>query len=219
MGNQMFQYAFGRSISERYGRPLYVETSLLKRPNTIPREYALGNFKLNSEIVTSEKLAASAKRIGVYARISQSSRGFQSAALADPCIPLAIYDGHWQSPRYFDNISDSLHLDFSSTFTCVDNSLRPIIDSIRQEQSVCLHVRRGDYLHPGSPIKAVGLSYFQTAVTRLRGQLRAPVYFIFSDDLDWCRAQLNLPDLCVLCRCARLATIRTYGTLPTFHHQ
>ena len=52
---------------------------------------------------------------------------------------------------------------------------------------VSVHVRRGDFAEVGWQEPA---AYFQDAMRRF--QSRGATFFIFSDDIDWCRA--NLPE-------------------------
>ena len=51
-------------------------------------------------------------------------------------------------------------------------------------QSVSLHVRRGDYLDCKW---ALGDEYYRNAVRRMQGFVKNPKWFVFSDDIEWCR--------------------------------
>jgi hypothetical protein len=57
------------------------------------------------------------------------------------------------------------------------------------EDSVCVFVRRAEYLK--LPLHGVmGAEYFRAAADVVRQRVRAPVFHVFSDDLDWCRDAL-----------------------------
>lgn len=53
--------------------------------------------------------------------------------------------------------------------------------------SVCLHIRRGDYLSKKSRLKYEILNekYFQKAISLMRKKLKKPFFFIFSDDIEY----------------------------------
>ena len=57
LGNQMFQYAFGKNISNITGRKLILDTSFLDEKNRgsgfVYRDYDLDVFNLNVEVVSS----------------------------------------------------------------------------------------------------------------------------------------------------------------------
>jgi hypothetical protein len=73
-----------------------------------------------------------------------------------------------------------------------------MLAEIRSQNSVCLHVRHGDYItDPRVNVVhgIVGLDYYQRAMENLRRRLSSPSFYIFSDDPDWARDQLRPPGL------------------------
>jgi hypothetical protein len=66
--------------------------------------------------------------------------------------------------------------------------------AIRQERdrSVALTVRRTDYV--GSKYHGLlAMSYYRQAAELIATQVPEPVFFVFSDDPEWCRAHFHLP--------------------------
>ena len=67
----------------------------------------------------------------------------------------------------------------------------------QDEHAVSLHVRRGDYVQPkfwdtmGSVCQ---LPYYQHALREMEKRVGHPHYYVFSDDLDWVKANFDLPD-------------------------
>jgi hypothetical protein len=59
---------------------------------------------------------------------------------------------------------------------------------------VCLHVRRQDYLDTpaGRRLGFLGKGYYDRAVARMARRAPGAHFFIFSDDLAWCRKSLCL---------------------------
>lgn len=71
----------------------------------------------------------------------------------------------------------------------MSNAVRAWIEKIRtaEERSVSLHIRRGDYLLALNGTPALGEAYYRRAINMMRQRVGNPQWFIFSDDIDWCR--------------------------------
>jgi len=72
-----------------------------------------------------------------------------------------------------------------------------MIKQVECESSVAVHVRRGDYVSRAAAAKwhgALPLSYYSAAFAHVREHVREPQFFVFSDDPDWCRANLPLSE-------------------------
>src|SRR5229473_2861580 len=67
---------------------------------------------------------------------------------------------------------------------------RAILDA--GERSVFVHVRRTDYV--GNPYHVVlPMDYYREAAALIAAKVHDPVFFIFSDDPEWCEANFKLP--------------------------
>jgi hypothetical protein len=78
----------------------------------------------------------------------------------------------------------------------LNTQTKPFLDQIRACNSVSLHVRRGDYVQ--NPIinqthGLCSLEYYEKAVQYMAEKLEKPVFFVFSDDILWCKENLKLP--------------------------
>lgn len=73
------------------------------------------------------------------------------------------------------------------------------MEQIRASNSVSLHVRRGDYVS-NQKIKKDALTpsgvctekYYFNAIEYIQAQIENPEFFVFSDDIEWCRQNLRL---------------------------
>ena len=80
-----------------------------------------------------------------------------------------------------------------------DNLNKKIYENIISCESVSIHVRRGDYIH--NPINRVfhgdvcDISYYRNAINYIEQHIKKPVYFIFSDDPEWCKDNLSLKNV------------------------
>jgi hypothetical protein len=104
--------------------------------------------------------------------------------------------GYWQSEKYFTDIRQSLLQDFSFREPLNGRNLE-VAGRIANSQSVSLHIRRTHYV-PQPPSKEIHGTcppeYVFSAIHFIRQKVSAPVFFIFSDDMQWCRKNLVMPE-------------------------
>lgn len=99
------------------------------------------------------------------------------------------FQGYMQSERYFAHCSDLIR----DTFRIPDevrNRLEEHFGDELEEQPVCIHIRRGDYLqkpeyHPIQPVE-----YYWEALRRISQRVSVTRVLCFSDDPDWCEEHL-----------------------------
>lgn len=106
----------------------------------------------------------------------------------------AYLNGYWQSEKFFKDISPELRKDFS--FKNIDKNNKLILNKIIKSNSVSIHIRRGDYVTNPNFNKFHGgicnISYYLKAIELIKRKVKKPVFFIFSDDLDWVKKNLPL---------------------------
>lgn len=94
-------------------------------------------------------------------------------------------DGYWQDERYFSDIRNKL-LDEFTFKKAPDARNLEALSCIKSVNSVCVHVRRGDYV-TDLP-KEFGIcdtGYYLRAFDYIRGRVDNPVFFVFSDEPEW----------------------------------
>ena len=206
LGNQMFQYALGRAISQRTGAPLVLDTNVIEHAHQeTPRSYDLDIFRMQPTFATRADVARyHSYGAGLAGKIAYRLRGASGASeilrqyrfeyqpdILDLRPPIYI-TGYWQSYHYFADIEDLLRRDF--TFR---DELPPAAAdyarAIARPGAVSVHVRRGDYTEPRNAIfiGPSSIDYYRRAVARVRECVELPIFFIFSDDLAWCRANFD----------------------------
>jgi hypothetical protein len=70
------------------------------------------------------------------------------------------------------------------------NTLRQIIGT----NSVSLHIRRGDYVSSAINQRIYGtcdLDYYERAIKIISTKVSDPIFYIFSDDIDWAKKHLQ----------------------------
>ena len=67
-----------------------------------------------------------------------------------------------------------------------------IAEKISQVNAVSLHVRRGDYISDkkNAFIGVCTLDYYKTAIEKIKTQVDNPVFFVYSDDINWVKNNL-----------------------------
>jgi hypothetical protein len=56
-----------------------------------------------------------------------------------------------------------------------------------KEESVCLHIRRGDYLN-NSYFSVCTEAYYRSAIHLMTEKIKNPVFYVFSDDIEYAKA-------------------------------
>jgi hypothetical protein len=97
-------------------------------------------------------------------------------------------EGYFQDPAYFSNIDPAYH--FRGLISKISHN-EDFFQLISNSNSVSIHVRRGDYLNESSPFQIMGLDYYKNAIELIEKIDNSELkYFVFSDDLNWCRENL-----------------------------
>jgi hypothetical protein len=182
--NQIFQYATALALARRLGVDLQLDVSWYETatPN-MPRKYSLGLFK------------------GVDARIVRNLLGQIIREEGFPYNP-ALFEnaprkcslvGYWQSEKYFFGLRHELRERLLPREPLPARSIetkRAILDA--GERSVFVHVRRTDYVR--NPYHVVlPMDYYREAAALIAAKVPDPVFFVFSDDPQWCEANFKLP--------------------------
>lgn len=208
LGNQMFQYAAGRRLSNLRNTGLKLDLSFLNADTKgayTKRDYALDvfsikeNFATEEEVISYRRLFQSRYRRFIYrkmpflfskAYITESGNKYHKNFINYPAN--TYLEGFWQSDKYFSGIENTIRNDFS--FKDPPKGLnKELADKISNGRSVSLHVRRGDYIINESVKSYHGVcppSYYMAGLERIKQKEKDPELFIFSDDAEWCRQNL-----------------------------
>jgi hypothetical protein len=60
---------------------------------------------------------------------------------------------------------------------------------MKTTESVSVHVRRTDYLWASNGTPALDISYHRASMVKIQQMISSPQWFIFSDDIKWCRRE------------------------------
>jgi hypothetical protein len=209
LGNQMFQYALGRSLAFERKVPLKLDITWFQKQNI--RSYQLDRFNTCADIASQEDVEklikptlggvrekiyrAIQRLLPYYSRriVAEKDSRFDSHII-DDVTRNAYLVGYWQSEKYFKTIADILHLEFINQNPPIGKNIK-LFQMINDSNSVCLHVRRGDYL--SSPLArqilgVCGVDYYQKCIQIIVDEVTNPLFFVFSDDMEWVKTNLNI---------------------------
>ena len=168
LGNQLFQYAFGR-VQKENGIEVEYDVSWFNGKNAQKplRTYALDKFTIDVPFIKER----------IYRKTIIES-GFNPSLLQKDGFN---FHGYWQYPDYYTNVLPILKSEIHVRQEYYTKEfLRLRTEILLKENTVSIHVRRGDYLQlPDFPVLPLG--YYQEALKRVEGDV-----YIFSDDMDWC---------------------------------
>ena len=110
--------------------------------------------------------------------------------------PLIYFKGFYQNEKYFSQIKDEIYKAFQFDLKIANEKSLQMMKQIDADQNaVSLHIRRGDYLLP-KHWEAIGcicqLPYYQHALAEAKKRIANPVFYVFSDDLEWVKQNLPL---------------------------
>jgi len=219
LGNQMFQYALGLFLSKKYHVPLKLDATFLNdrtpRPHFTFRAYALDIFNLEPNFTFLSRLSfllplpilwlglSQIKSrllsiLGIRPYVRQKNDAFD-ASLFDRGGNITV-DGYFQSERYFAEAMPEVQNAFGFKEE-LPSELQSIAHRMENEESVCVHVRRGDYVSDSvvaSSLGFIGAEFFDRALAELQKTKTISRIYLFSDDIPWCRANLSFGDLPVV---------------------
>ncbi len=205
LGNQMFQYAFGRAISIQYQTSLFFDLDFFEEvkngKDTIstPRNYEISIFPNARVDVASQQLKN--KLIGnKYMNFIRYKLGITKKSIyyeVDPqyneeinSLKLPLYlIGYWQSWNYFSRIENIIRHEFKFNYEQIGMRNEELLDNIRSDRSsVALHVRRTDYLK--TPYVITPVEYYLEAIELIKQKIPDPAFYFFTDDPEWVRVYL-----------------------------
>ncbi len=201
MGNQLFQYIFGLKWAQYHGVNLKVDLSSfdIKAPGTDSRPFVLDLFQLELEQATPQDYKSIKiplpNQSNIWNKIIKriSARYITQKGMLDlyqdKIIPDNSYlDGYWIGKytviEQWENLKPKLKIKANQL---VDSEY---VHQIQNSTSVCIHIRRGDYVTANKFL--LPISYFEQGIIEMRRQRPESLhFFIFSDDILWCKTALS----------------------------
>lgn len=203
LGNQMFQYAFGKALSLTLNQRLFFNNSYLAGKNETTLSFTAREFELSIYTDIELKLLPGFLQNLVYSKSKLLSKLISKLRLIsfsfqveneylDPqklsLHPINIFEGYFQSQNYFSAFSDTIRSNFR--FPEMDDHNKLLSHHILSSNSVAIHIRRGDYFSNLSAFQYHGIlpiEYYKNSIELLKTTQPDLKYFVFTDDADWAR--------------------------------
>lgn len=200
LGNQMFQYASAYAVAKHNSTDLLLDTSWFEEKNSAvwTMKYELECFNItarsisNKSYKTTDNIKAARHKLfnkNIYFEYKEKSLLFDDNVFS--VGKNVVMDGYWQSEKYFARYRDNILKEFTFASESKSNFLSQIVNS----NAISLHVRRGDYAshqQTNSFHGLMGLDYYQAAIESIASKVKNPVFFIFSDEPEWCRDNITI---------------------------
>lgn len=215
LGNQMFQYAFAISLKDRCPEE-EVLIDISHYHTLFFRHYKGANLHNGYEIDTlfSNAWLPKAKWWQIM-RLSYYVPNYILFRLVRKILPIRkteliplrsknysylpeaylsgdrYYEGYWQCIRNFCSIKPKLLEIFAPPTPNAYNA--ELMEQIKTERSVGIHVRRGDYLSEPEFQGICDVDYYRKAIGSILMDKKEHTFYVFSNDMAWCKE--NLPQL------------------------
>jgi hypothetical protein len=227
LGNILFQYAAGRALAVQRQEELTLDF----------REYInwldvfgfkvikeLSYFDLQARIYnplilkTIKKTLNKIKNEKEDVQALLNTRSFSEDFFKRETVP--FIQGYFQSEKYFSLIAGIIRNDLRlKEFRSPGPAFDELKHEISASNSVAIHVRRGDYVKSVEHTTLAG-SYYARAIDYFRQLESTHAYFIFSDDIAWCKNNLKNPDFTFVdLECSKHTSIFDFSLMSLCRHQ
>jgi hypothetical protein len=193
----MFQYAFGKALALRSKREVAFDTDDFKwysRHGDLQLREAVPNLEQASRRDLVNLLGWQNRRLARRYRLYK--RWVRAKTILEPHYQFSeacykggddrYYVGYWQSERYFADCADIIRADFLRQ-TPDFSAYGGLVEEIQATDSVAIHIRRGDYVSNWAAKQTMapcGAEYYALAIATIANAVKAPRYFVFSDEHD-----------------------------------
>jgi glycosyl transferase family 11 len=201
MGNQLFQYAIGKSLAHKLKAELKLDVALFTANNK--RQYALGHFGIPENFSTeAEKKSFKRKE---FMRRQLTRLGFRIKPYwyterrpgydeyVEQLTDNVYLEGFWQTEKYFKGIKDIIRREFvvKEPISAINSQY---LEDIVSVNAVSVHVRRDDYVKDNATNAVHGVcdvDYYRKAIELMGRKIEQARFFIFSDDMAWTKANIS----------------------------
>lgn len=212
LGNQMFQYAAGRALSLDKNTELKIDRTWfdLEIEKQTHRSYGLDPFLLKPSFVSKKDRSfflnpytgSILNRMALKWNAMQPY--FKQRVYKEPhfhfdpnffkASSTCYLIGYWQSEYYLGSFEKQIRADFEFREKPMGKNAE-WAQLINGANAISLHVRRGDMVANPEVVKthgSCGIDYYRAAAAKIADGVDNPEFFVFSDEPNWCKENLNL---------------------------
>lgn len=191
----MFQYSLYVKLKKCGCKVvLFADTNKLKEHNGIELNRLFENISItnNKFLCVYFTMYPYLQRIGWL--FAKYRFGLINKAILFKVITFPVWE------NYQLNDSELVQIRYIFSFpSIVDKANLQIRNKIKETNSVSIHIRRGDYIK--SPIyrrthgNVCTFDYYIKSIEYILQHVKKPVFFVFSDDIQWAKDNLSLNDV------------------------
>lgn len=229
LGNNLFQYAFGRVLAEKHQVPLVLDGSwfnhrtwpYVEQIRQLPgieqgKARVVRPFSLGSRVLRRLSRMHHWELLPKPVVSEQEGDHSYDSALLDAPADCVVF-GYFQTPRYFMGMEETLRRELDTGDLGLDVGFEPLAERLKNPSSVAVHVRRTDYV--GNPnLMSLNRGYYECAMQRMKECVPDARFHVFSDDPAWCLKAFSSPDIEVVTHCDPLAPLRDLHLMSLAGH-
>lgn len=212
LGNQMFQYATGFALAQKNKTEHKIDICAfdIKNEDT-PRKFSLNILSITSPIALSEeinKVSNANNKLLILKNILNQKilkkhyTDFHQTLFKKIASKLSsgksfYLQGLFQSEKNFLEFAPQIRKEFTFKKEFFDQKVLQISEVMQKEDSISLHIRRGDYFINKKTNKYHGLcpvEYYLSAIAYIKSKVPNPTFYIFSDDSKWVSDNFATPE-------------------------
>ena len=203
LGNQLFQYAAGRSLAIKNNDILQLDVSGYRNqlsPKQIYRNLDITDFRITAREADSETISRIKNPLG---SVSKILRGIEQKIFSRYYVDWhpevlnqsgdTYLDGYFQTERYFQDHKEVI-LNELTLIPELAKETQSYLNNIESKNcKISLHIRRGDYVEDARTSKShlvCNINYYKRAIAYMEERFPDLHLFIFSDDPQWVRENL-----------------------------
>ena len=199
-GNQMFQYAFGKSLEKNTNKKVYYDYSWFKNKKTGKEKTANGinyrNFEL--KIFNIKLPSYETKKFNIIT-VKKKIKSIYTECIPNKfdetiyTMPSGTYfDGYFQNEKYLESIKEELKKDFVlPTIDTNDKYNQNLLNKITScENPVFIHVRRDDYLSFNAELN---IEFYKKSAQYIAEKIEKPTFFVFcAEDPNYIKENFDI---------------------------
>jgi len=205
-GNQIFQYAYALAASKRIGAELKLDLDWYRHYSG-HRPYVLDRFNITAPVASAEEIQYVKSKNGPnfiqyrwnlirdkLAPTNKKAVVVEDITHVDLSLKYpyrhAYIEGYFTSEEFFSDFSDDVKRELSFVGDLGERSAE-VMSQMKESESVALSLRRGDFV--GKEWQNVcTFEYYHRAIEQMEQMIESPVYFIFSDEVEWVKRNFKL---------------------------
>lgn len=195
LGNQLFQYSFGKSLAKKFKQKFYIDKSIYSGLKE-KREFLIENFDIkfdgyykNLKDKRLKKILNFLKQFNFFSKLKIYNEKFYHYDKNILSLNFKknnyYFDGYWQSYKYFLKNLNSLKKELTLKNNFKYN--KDLIKKLKSKCSVAIHIRGGDYrIEPFNSFNGLlNEDYYNLAYSTIKKKINLKKALIFTDDIEY----------------------------------